>query len=38
MKIARFEGSREAREALTLSVAGVIVIMLVWNLVMLLFY
>jgi hypothetical protein len=38
MKTARFEGNREAREALTLSVAGVIVAMLFWNLMMLLWY
>jgi hypothetical protein len=38
MNTARFEVNREAREALTLSVAGVMAIMLVWNLVMLLLY
>ena len=38
MKIVRFEGNREAREALTLSVTGVLAVMLVWNLMMLLFY
>jgi adenosine/AMP kinase len=38
MKIVRFEGNREAREALTLSVVGVMAIMLVWNLMMLLWY
>jgi len=38
MKIERFEGNREARQALALSVAGVILAMLIWNLMMLLFY
>jgi hypothetical protein len=38
MKIVRSEGNREAREALALSVAGVIFAMLMWNLMMLLFY
>jgi hypothetical protein len=38
MKTARFEANREAREALALSVAGVIFAMLMWNLMMLLFY
>jgi hypothetical protein len=38
MKTARFEGNREAREALALSVAGVIFAMLMWNVMMLLFY
>jgi hypothetical protein len=38
MKVMTFEGNREAREALTLSVAGVLTIMLVWNVMMLLFY
>jgi len=37
MKIVRFEVNREAREALTLSVAGVLTVMLMWNLMMLLF-
>jgi len=37
MKTASFDGNSEAREALTLSVAGVLVVMLVWNLMMLLF-
>jgi hypothetical protein len=32
------EGHREATKALTLSVAGVMVAMLMWNLMMLLFY
>jgi len=35
---ARFEGNCEARQALALSVAGVMTIMLTWNLIMLLFY
>jgi len=35
MKTARTEGNREARQALTLSVAGVMTIMLFWNLAML---
>ena len=34
----KFEGNREARQALALSVAGVIVAMLFWNLTMLLWY
>jgi hypothetical protein len=38
MKTARFEGNREAREALTLSVTGVILAMLIWSLMVLLFY
>jgi hypothetical protein len=38
VKVERFEGNREARQALALSVAGVITIMLIWNLIMLLFY
>jgi hypothetical protein len=38
MKIVRFEGNREARQALGLSVAGVIFAMLMWNLMMLLWY
>jgi hypothetical protein len=38
MKIVRFEDNREARQALTLSVAGVLVAMLMWSLMTLLFY
>jgi hypothetical protein len=38
MKIVRFEGNREASQALVLSVAGVIFAMLMWNLMMLLWY
>jgi hypothetical protein len=38
MRTLRFEGNHEARQALALSVAGVMAIMLVWNLVMLLLY
>jgi hypothetical protein len=34
----RFDGNREARQALALSVAGVIAIMLIWNLIMLILY
>jgi hypothetical protein len=33
-----FEGNREARQALALSTAGVMVAMLMWILMMLLFY
>jgi hypothetical protein len=32
MKAERFERNREARQALALSVAGVIAVMVVWNL------
>jgi hypothetical protein len=38
MRIVRFEDNREARQALALSVAGVMVAMLMWTLVILLFY
>ena len=38
MKTVGFEDNREARQALTLSVAGVTAIMLFWNLAMLLLY
>jgi hypothetical protein len=38
MKTVGFEVNREARQALTLSVAGVMAIMLVWNLAMLLLH
>jgi len=37
-KAEKFEGNREARQALALSVAGVIIIMLIWNLTMLFLY
>jgi hypothetical protein len=38
VKAESFEGNREARQALALSVAGVVTIMLVWNLIMLFLY
>jgi hypothetical protein len=38
MKIERVEGHHEATKALALSVAGAMVAMLMWNLMMLLFY
>ena len=38
VKAERFEGNREARQALALSVAGVMTIMLFWNLIMLYLY
>jgi hypothetical protein len=38
VKAERFEGNHEARQALGLSLAGVIVAMLMWSLMMLLFY
>jgi hypothetical protein len=38
VKAEKFEGNREARQALALSVAGVIVAMFFWNLMMLLWY
>jgi hypothetical protein len=38
MKTERFEGHHEATKALALSVAGVMVATLMWNLMMLLFY
>jgi hypothetical protein len=38
MKSVRFEGRHEATKALALAVAGVMVAMLMWNLMMLLFY
>jgi hypothetical protein len=38
MKIERLERHGEATKALTLSVAGVIVAMMMWNLMMLFFY
>jgi len=34
----RFDVNREARQALALSVAGVVTIMLVWNFIMLFLY
>jgi hypothetical protein len=37
-KAEKFEGNRQARQALALSVAGVIIIMLIWNLTMLFLY
>jgi hypothetical protein len=37
-KAEKFEGNREARRALALSAAGVMTIMLIWNLIMLFFY
>lgn len=38
MKTASFEGNREGRQALILSVAGVMAITLLWNLFMLISY
>lgn len=38
VKAEKLEGNREAREALTLSIAGVVFAMLIWSLMMLLFY
>jgi hypothetical protein len=38
VKAEKFEGNREAREALTLSAPGVILAMVIWSLMMLLFY
>ena len=38
VKAERFEGNREARQALALSVAGVMTVMLIWNLIMLFLY
>ena len=38
VKAEKFQGNREARQALALSVAGVMVAMLIWTLMMLLFY
>jgi hypothetical protein len=38
VKTERFEDNREARQALALSVAGVMSIMLMWNLIMLFWY
>jgi len=38
MKTERSEGHHEATKALALAVAGVMAILLIWNLIMLLFY
>jgi len=38
VKAEKFEGNREARQALALSAAGVISVMLIWNLIMLFLY
>jgi hypothetical protein len=38
VKVEKFEGNRDARQALALSVAGVMVAMLMWTLMLLLFY
>jgi len=38
VKAEKFEGNREARQALALSVAGVVAIMLIWNLVIWILY
>ena len=38
MKTERSEGRHEATKALALAVAGVMAILLIWNLIMLLFY
>jgi len=38
MKLERVQGHHEATKALALSMAGVMVAMLMWNLMMLLFY
>jgi hypothetical protein len=38
VKAEKFEGNREARQALALSAAGVMALMLIWNLIMLLSY
>jgi hypothetical protein len=38
VKAEKFEGNREARQALALATAGVMTIMLIWNLVMLVLY
>ena len=37
-KAQKFEGNREAKQALALSIAGVMTIMLIWNLVMLILF
>jgi hypothetical protein len=38
VKAERFEGNHEARQALALSIGGVMIIMLIWNLIMLFLY
>jgi hypothetical protein len=38
VKAESFEGNREARQALALSLTGVMTIMLIWNLIMLYLY
>ena len=38
VKAEKFEGNREAGQALALSVAGVMTIILIWNLIMLYLY
>jgi hypothetical protein len=38
VKAEKFEGNREARQALALSMAGMMTIMLIWNLIMLFLY
>jgi hypothetical protein len=38
VKAERFEGNREATQALALSIAGVMTIMLIWNLIMVYLY
>jgi hypothetical protein len=38
VRVESFEGNREARQALALSLAGVVTIMLIWNLIMLFLY
>ena len=38
VKAERFGGNREARQALALSIAGVMTIMLIWNLIMVYLY
>jgi hypothetical protein len=38
IKTERFEGHHEARQALALSITGVVAIMVIWNLIMLSLY
>jgi len=38
VKAERFEGNREATQALAFSIAGVMTIMLIWNLIMVYLY
>jgi len=38
VKAERFEGNREATQALALSITGVMTIMLIWNLIMVYLY